>query len=123
MGWDADDFIGLIFIVGMLVLMGLVIYFDYQKKTDTKKLEADQIVTANQLVNSEADELSKLKRDNGSFIQVDKDRKVDPWKNPIKVTYSHNEDVEELQVRSAGPDGKFETSDDIFTQRFNVVRD
>lgn len=59
--------------------------------------------------------LSQTKIDGFNLLVVRPDQKnergdfVDPWKTPYRITTSGTN----IEVRSAGPDGKFGTPDDI----------
>jgi hypothetical protein len=66
-----------------------------------------------------ADGLDAKTTETGVYIRV-KDGEVkerDPWGTPIKVSYSQGGVAEIIEVRSAGPDREFRTSDDLATQR------
>ncbi len=111
---------GLIF----MVIMGLAMFFDYQKAELKSGKSTQKVLAATQLVNAKADELSKLVDSGGGYIQLGRMTSTDPWNNPLGVAYSRTKQgVEELEVRSAGPDGTFETDDDIATQRWQLVGD
>jgi hypothetical protein len=62
-----------------------------------------------------ADELDAKTTAAGVYVRL-KDgevKELDPWRTPIRVTYSQGGIAEVIDVRSAGPDREFHTSDDI----------
>jgi hypothetical protein len=66
-----------------------------------------------------ADELDAKTTESGVYIRV-KDgeiKETDPWGTPVKVSYSQGGVAEMIEVRSAGPDREFHTSDDLGAQR------
>lgn len=65
-------------------------------------------------------ELDQQTTKTGSYIRV-KDaeiKELDPWNTKLSVSYTQGGVAEVIQVRSAGPDRKFHTDDDIVDQRF-----
>jgi len=64
-----------------------------------------------------ADDLDARTTDTGIYIREDDVRETDPWGKRIKVTYSQGGVAEMIEVRSAGPDGEFHTTDDLVAQR------
>jgi hypothetical protein len=66
-----------------------------------------------------ADDLDSKTTETGVYIRV-KDgeiKETDPWGTPVKVSYSQGGVAEMIEVRSAGPDREFHTSDDLAAQR------
>jgi hypothetical protein len=66
-----------------------------------------------------ADDLDRRTTETGVYIRVDDDefKETDPWKTRIQVAYSQGGVAETVEVRSAGPDREFYTSDDIVAAR------
>lgn len=65
-----------------------------------------------------AADLDKRTTETGAYIRA-KDGEIqetDPWGTPIEVDYSQGGVAETLTVRSAGPDRKFHTDDDLVAQ-------
>jgi len=66
-----------------------------------------------------AAELDSRTTPTGVYVRAKPDevQKADPWGTPLEVTYSQGGIAEIVRVRSAGPDRKFDTTDDIQAQR------
>jgi hypothetical protein len=77
-----------------------------------KQKAQDQLKEADQLVARYAEETEK-NATSGGFKRSEGLRDPDPWGNQIKIDYHQEWFQEVATVRSAGPDGKFETSDDL----------
>lgn len=45
---------------------------------------------------------------------------ADPWGNKLRVSYSRDGLSEIVKVKSAGPDGQFDTDDDVVEQRMTA---
>jgi hypothetical protein len=83
------------------------------KKAEEKlKLE-----TADQQVQQWANELAENTNTMGGYVHHEGITEPDPWDNYLRVAYTQDGTKEILEVRSSGPDGTFETSDDIFRHR------
>ncbi len=114
---DENKLLAILGITGAVVMcVFFICAFGAKSKSDEAIPKA---LAATQIVNAKADELSKLVDSTGAYIRVDDTVSVDPWNKPLGVAYSRSESgVEKLVVRSAGPDGTFETNDDIATERW-----
>ena len=66
-----------------------------------------------------ADDLDSRTTPAGVYVRVPKDaiKETDPWGVRLRVTYSQGGFAEMIDVRSAGPDCEFHTSDDVVAQR------
>jgi hypothetical protein len=66
-----------------------------------------------------ADDLDTRTSATGVYVRIKADelKETDPWNARIKVTYSQGGIAEMIDVRSAGPDRQFHTSDDVATER------
>jgi len=69
-----------------------------------------------------ADELDSQTTESGVYIRHQGDQlpDADPWNNKLRVQYSQGGVNEIVKVTSAGPDGKFDTDDDIVEQRMTA---
>ena len=122
MYWEAEDVLSVVVVVVVAIVVSLALYWDYNLKKSQSEDVANSVLEASQMVNSKADELSKLIGPDGGFVRLDRMITNDPWNHPLAVVYSVTaEGVEELEVRSAGADGEFKTSDDIATQRWHMI--
>lgn len=74
---------------------------------------------ANAQVQRLADDLDAKTTETGVYIRVKQGeiKETDPWGTPIKVNYSQGGVAETIEVRSAGADREFHTSDDLVAQR------
>jgi len=100
----------------ILILM-LVVGFIQYNNTQENQSKIDTILT------KLADKLNETKDSYGHYRQL-AIYQEDIWGNEIKISYSSklgNEVIEILEVRSAGPDGKLYTEDDLFQTRTNIV--
>ena len=66
-----------------------------------------------------ADDLDAKTTETGVYFRVKEGevKEHDPWGTLIKVSYSQGGVAEMIEVRSAGPDREFHTTDDLATQR------
>jgi len=69
-----------------------------------------------------ADELDKQTTESGVYIRVKENevKETDPWGSRIQVRYSQGGVAETVSVRSAGPDRKWHTDDDVVAQGATV---
>jgi len=70
-------------------------------------------------VNRCADQLDAQTTETGVYVRPSKEQleETDPWGRPLTVSYTRDGLSETLVVRSAGPDGKSHTADDVTAQR------
>jgi hypothetical protein len=104
-----------------VVLYGSLFYFGFVAKTG---VFADlKIKLASQIMTTDAGQISLYKQQHGSLpktlAEIPRAREsmfspTDPWGKPL--AYTPNEDGT-FELRSAGPDGEFNTADDI-VQKF-----
>lgn len=84
---------------------------------ETEQQKQDRLVktaTADELVNTFANELGEKKsKSGGGFAHHEGLTPADPWGNRLKVTYEQVWSTEILTVRSAGPDQRFDNTDDL----------
>lgn len=85
--------------------------------------EQGKIDDARELVQTEANMLDVSQDGNGCYAAEGESETVDPWGNPLIVTILRerpNSAQEQLEVRSAGPDGQYRTADDVTASRTNI---
>jgi len=65
-----------------------------------------------------AENLDKRTTETGVYIRVEEDdiKETDPWGTRLNITYSQGGIAEMVVVRSAGPDRRFQTDDDLTAQ-------
>ncbi len=81
-----------------------------------------EIDRATAQVEGVAEDLDAQTTDTGAYIRVAaKDiEEIDPWGTRIKVVYSQGGLAEQVVVRSAGPDKRFHTTDDVVATGFSA---
>ena len=69
-----------------------------------------------------ANDLDQRTDESGVYQRVKPDeiQETDPWDKKLQISYSHGGVAEIVRVRSAGPDGSFDTRDDIVAQRMSA---
>lgn len=112
-------FLGIAGILFTIILYSSLSYFGFVKKTG---IYADmKVKLTSQLINTTAGQIALYKKqhnelptkisDLGTPSQSNMFFTVDPWMTEILYTLKNNEAFE---LKSAGPDKKFETEDDIY---------
>ena len=83
---------------------------------------ADKVETARTQVTRWADRLDRQTTETGVYIRHPGEQlpERDPWGVPLKVAYSQGGVAEMVVVSSAGPDGEFDSQDDIIQQRMSA---
>lgn len=83
---------------------------------------ADKVETAQTQVARWADRLDRQTTATGVYIRHPGEQlpERDPWGVPLKVAYEQGGVAEAIVVSSAGPDGEFDTQDDIIQQRMSA---
>lgn len=78
---------------------------------------------ADAMVERWANELAEKKNDRNMFEVHEGLTDEDPWGQRIRASYHGSSEDEEhrLEVRSAGPDGKFHTDDDLTRERTSTI--
>jgi hypothetical protein len=111
-------------IFSALIWLGYTSHRQYQEEhraeIEAAKAEEQQKIRKTEIIiDSWADKLANnLTEDKKHFVKYQGDGPHDSWNRSVKVSYSGGFiRVEKLQVRSAGPDGEFDTSDDIIAER------
>ena len=81
-----------------------------------------KIIDAEFQVKRIADTLDKKTTGAGVYIRSqDGDiKETDPWNTPINVSYSQGGVAEIVHVRSAGPDRRLDTADDVVAERMSA---
>ena len=105
------------FVLGICILIAMLVIGFIQYDTQENQSKMDMVLT------KLANKLNESKDPTGHYRQL-AIYQEDVWGNEIKISYSSklgNEVIEILEVRSAGPDGKFYTEDDLFQTRTNIV--
>ena len=82
----------------------------------------DRVETARTQVTRWADRLDRETTETGVYIRHQGEQlpERDPWGVPLKVAYSQGGVAEIVVVSSAGPDGEFDTQDDVIEQRMSA---
>lgn len=83
---------------------------------DKKRAKEQQLRDGDALVQEVANQLEQKAGTNG-FPRLEGALELDPWGNSLKIEYSQEWFHEIATVRSAGPDGKMGTLDDIIRTR------
>ncbi len=78
-----------------------------------RESNTQNLLATDSMVESWANRLSEDKKEDGSFMHYEGVLELDVWNNPIRVEYVEDTYKEEMVVRSAGPDGRYKTSDDL----------
>lgn len=83
---------------------------------------ADKVETARTQVTRWADRLDRETTETGVYIRHPGEQlpERDPWGLPLKVAYEQGGVAEMIVVSSAGPDGEFDTQDDVIQQRMSA---
>lgn len=86
-------------------------------------VEREKEERARAACNRWADELDARLGKDGSYLRWDGPPPADPdpWGNPLRVHYFPGITGESLRVHSAGPDGVFDTRDDIKASRTSTT--
>lgn len=87
-----------------------------QRLADEKQLKENQLKEGDALVQKWADQLVKTATDEG-FPRQEGLIDLDPWGNPLRIDYRQEWFNEIAIIRSAGPDGKYDTVDDLIRTR------
>ncbi len=87
-----------------------------QRAADEKKLKEQQLKDADALVHKWAEQLQSNASSSG-FPRQEGLIEQDPWGNPLRIDYRQEWFDEVVVVRSAGPDGKMDTVDDLTRTR------
>src|SRR5439155_16970122 len=98
----------------LIIVVVLVLVMDWrsnQRQTRREVERADTSETATRL----ADELAKDTDSDGRFVRKAEGPlpETDAWGRPFRLSYKTGTLSETLEVRSAGPDGEWETRDDV----------
>lgn len=82
----------------------------------------DKVETARTQVTRWADRLDRQTTETGVYVRHQGEQlpERDPWGLPLKVVYEQGGVAEVIVVSSAGPDGEFDTEDDIIQQRMSA---
>lgn len=105
-------------LVGLLLLSGCqwaAEKIGLAQTQEQKEETARKIKEADQLVQKWADSVEPSS--SGGFIHREGITEMDPWGNFIKLSYQQDWFNEIATIRSAGPDGKFNTADDLMRER------
>jgi len=86
-----------------------------QRLVEEKKQKEQQLKEADSLVQKWADQLS-VSAGNG-FSRQEGLLELDPWGNSLRIDYRQEWFEEVMVVRSSGPDGKYDTVDDLVRTR------
>ena len=107
--------------VGLLVLLAAAgaVAFAYWRHT----VHRERVELARAACNRWADDLDARVGKDGKYVRWDgpSPAEPDPWGTPLRVHYFQGITGESLRVHSAGPDGVFDTSDDVTTSRTSTT--
>src|SRR3989338_5522600 len=92
----------------MAILLGLALLIGVGGCGDGKVGLADKQAYA------KVRELDKQRTNSGTYIRKHEDEEKDPWDRQLLIAFYRSGTKEYVEVRSAGPDGHFGTSDDIW---------
>jgi hypothetical protein len=111
--------------VFVLVLLGVGAYVAIsrvEERRERERAEAEVRQQATALCHRWADQLDRKTTGAGVYVRWEGDRlpDKDPWGNDLRVAYSQGGVAETLEVRSHGPDGVPNTTDDIVAHRMAV---
>lgn len=111
-----------IFVGGIVLLGGWWWYADHQQRVAEaeRKKRAAQVEQARLDVDRWADQLDQRLDEKDRYIAPEPPLPVDSWGRSLAVAYGDEPWGESLTARSAGPDGQFDTEDDIVAWRKNV---
>lgn len=86
-------------------------------KPTAEEVKADNVklVDGDALVQKWADKLQPSP--GAKIVRHEGLTEVDPWGKHVRLTYTEAQGMDKLNVRSAGPDGKFDTPDDLVRDR------
>lgn len=112
--------LALVVVLLALLVAGVLVY-DRQRREAARR-EAD-IAATTASANALADALAKDTDSDGRFVRKpDGDRpETDAWGRAFRLSYKPHTLSDELEVRSAGPDGIWDTRDDIKAVRESPV--
>jgi hypothetical protein len=110
----------LAFRLGVVVIIAVIA--DWRAKEKYAKREADRAATSETVV-LVADELAKDTDSDGRFLRKPEGPlpETDAWGRPLRLTYKPGVLSDGLEVRSAGPDGEWNTWDDVVGTRSSRI--
>ena len=105
-----------------LAVIGLVIFVvDCQQRKMTERREAER-AAASAVAARLADEFAKETDADGRFVcQSGPLPELDVWGNSFRLAYEPGHLTDGLEVRSAGPDGEWDTRDDVVAARESKI--
>lgn len=102
----------------LLLLLALALVIGGNHVVTEKSHRQVQRGNAEAQVQRIAEDLDQRTTETGVYLRVDEDdiQEIDPWGTPVRVSYSQGGVAEVVTVRSAGPDGKFHSDDDVVAE-------
>ena len=104
------------------VVVVIVIIADWRVKEKYAKREADRAATSETVARA-ADEVAKDTDSEGRFVRKPEGPlpETDVWGRPLRLAYKPGVLSDGLEVRSAGPDGEWNTWDDVVAARSSRI--
>jgi hypothetical protein len=106
----------------IVIVVVVVLVMDWRSREKAARLEAGRAETS-ETATRLADEIAKEVDTDGRFIRKPEGAlaEADAWGRPLRLMYKSGTISETLEVRSAGPDGEFETRDDVVASHASRV--
>ena len=98
----------------IIIVVVVVLVMDWRSREKAARLEAGRAETS-EIATRLIDELAKTVDADGRFIRRPDGAlpETDAWGRPFRLSYRSGTISETLEVRSAGPDGEYQTRDDV----------
>lgn len=109
-------------VVKIAVIVVIVLVLDWREQEKKARLEAER-ASASETAARLADELAKETDSDGRFVRRPEGplSENDVWGHPFRLAYQPGRLSDGLEVRSAGPDGEWQTRDDIIATRSSNI--
>jgi hypothetical protein len=111
---------GLAFKIAVVVV--IVLIADWRAREKYARREAER-AEASEIVARVADEFAEDVDSEGRFVRKPEGQlhETDVWGRPIRLAYKPGTLSDGLEVRSAGPDGEWQTRDDVVATRTSRI--
>jgi hypothetical protein len=110
-------------IVGkILIIVVVVLVLDWRSNERKARREAER-AAASETAAALADEYAKETDSEGRFVRKREGPlpETDVWGGPYRLAYKTHTLSDELEIRSSGPDGEWDTRDDIVVSRTSKI--
>lgn len=109
-------------VVKIALIVAVVLVVDWRSRERREREEAER-AAASEVAARLADGLAKETDSDGRFVRKPEGPldETDVWGRPYRLVYKPHTLSDELQVRSAGPDGEWDTRDDVVASRSSPV--